>query len=286
MDIKISAKDAEAVIASKGAELKSLKLGGRELMWCADPSIWGKSSPVLFPAIGNVKDNVTSIDGKLYKMRKHGFARDNEFNASKTSEKTADFILSSDASTREMLPFDFDFSLHYTLSENKLEILYEVTNKGNGEMPFCIGAHPAFACNDIGKCRLVFEEKETVSSPVMNLKTRMFQQNKRVWRLKNDNVFKLSYPLFDNDVVYFGNIISQSVQLLDENDKGIKLSWEGFTSLGVWTPAGMNAPFICVEPWCGSDDFDTDDGNFRNKAGIQTALKHEPKYYVMTIEAI
>lgn len=48
-------------------------------MWCGDPAFWGKTSPVLFPAIGNVKNNKTIIDGKEISLTKHGFARDNTF---------------------------------------------------------------------------------------------------------------------------------------------------------------------------------------------------------------
>ncbi|AWH72945.1 hypothetical protein DCS32_01830 [Dokdonia sp. Dokd-P16] len=46
-------------ITSKGAEIRSLinKETGEEYIWQIDPSVWGSSSPVLFPAIGNVKEN-------------------------------------------------------------------------------------------------------------------------------------------------------------------------------------------------------------------------------------
>ena len=56
-----------------------IRIDGREIMWCSDPAFWGKSSPVLFPAIGNVKNNETEIYGRKIKLTKHGFARDNEF---------------------------------------------------------------------------------------------------------------------------------------------------------------------------------------------------------------
>ena len=79
MITELSCGNASAKIDSKGAELKSLIIGGREIMWNSDPAFWGKSSPVLFPAIGNVKANKTVIDGKTIDLPKHGFARDNEF---------------------------------------------------------------------------------------------------------------------------------------------------------------------------------------------------------------
>ena len=290
MSVIIKSGEASAEIAEKGAELKSLVLGGRELMWCADEKFWGKSSPVLFPMIGNLKNGKTVIDGNVYCIPKHGFARDNVFSVRKAAESTVTMSFSDTPQTKECYPFEFDFSLHYTLSKKKLEILYEVTNNSDAPMPFCIGTHPAFACPwgeyKFDDYRLVFEEKETASTPVMNLKTRVFQQNKRVWRLKNTNEFPLRYSLFDSDVIYFERLLSHSVTLFDPQEKGIRVSWEGFSSLGLWTPAEIQAPFLCIEAWCGCDDFDTDDGNFRNKQGIQTAMPKTPLYYVMTIEAV
>lgn len=290
MEVNLKAGKAKAKIISQGAELKSLVLNGRELMWEADPKYWGKTSPVLFPMIGNLRNNRTIIDGKEYSISKHGFARDNDFEVSRVTDNTASFTFKSNIQTKVSFPFDFEFTLHYTLTEDKLEILYEVTDKSKIPMPFCIGAHPAFACPAEGKSfsdyRLVFEEKETVSSPVLNTKIRMFENERRIWRLKNSNEYALNYSLFDNDCVYFPNLTSRNVSLLDKDDNGVKVSWEGFNSLGVWTPAGMEAPFVCLEPWCGSDDFDTDNGVFREKQGIQTGLPNAPMYYVMTIEAV
>ena len=48
----------EIQIQSKGAELKSLKRrsDGTEYLWNADPAFWGRTSPVLFPFVGGVKN--------------------------------------------------------------------------------------------------------------------------------------------------------------------------------------------------------------------------------------
>ena len=54
MDITLKSGEVSAKIVSKGAELKSLTVGKRELMWSADPAFWGKTSPLLFPMIGTL----------------------------------------------------------------------------------------------------------------------------------------------------------------------------------------------------------------------------------------
>ncbi len=292
MEIKLRCGGASAVILDKGAELRSLNLSGKEIMWRADPAFWGKSSPVLFPMIGNLRGGKTVIEGREHSITKHGFARDNVFAYEQLSDSSAVFTFRSDEETKKSYPFDFTLKLHYTLTADSLTVLYTVTNDGAGEMPFCIGAHPAFACpNEEGAqftdYRLVFADKETVNSPVMNLETRMWGDHDRVERLNCSDEFRLAYPLFDNDCVYFDSITSKSVKLLsDRSGQGVKVSWEGFETLGVWTPDHKNAPFVCIEPWCGCDDYDTDDGVFAHKRGIQTAGSGETKNYSLTISEV
>lgn len=47
-------------VDSQGAELKSVfnKLTQQELLWQANPNFWGKSSPVLFPIVGTLKNEI------------------------------------------------------------------------------------------------------------------------------------------------------------------------------------------------------------------------------------
>ena len=290
MEISLTNGGASAKILDKGAELRSLNLSGKELMWCADPTFWGKSSPVLFPMIGNLRGGRTVIDGKEFAITKHGFARDNVFSVEQLSDSSALFSFTSNEDTKKSYPFDFLLKMKYTLTSGSLEILYSVTNTGSTAMTYCIGAHPAFACpNEEGAAfndyKLVFSEAETVKSPIMNLDTRMWGDNDRIERLNNSNEFRLAYPLFDNDCVYFDTIKSKSVKLVSEKSgKGVQISWRGYETLGVWTPDHKQAPFVCIEPWCGCDDYDTDDGVFAHKRGIQTADPGETKEYALIIE--
>ncbi len=286
MEITLKCGNSSAKIISKGAELKSYIANGKELMWCADEKYWGKTSPFLFPMIGNLRNGKTIINGKEYAISKHGFARDNEFRVENTSENSAVFSFESNDETLKSFPFDFKVLITYTLTENNLEIAYSVENKSNSDMPYCIGAHPAFACDKpFDSYKLVFSENETVNSPVMNLETRMWGDNNRINRLLDSNEFKLEYSLFDNDCVYFDSIKSKSCSLFSGNE-GVKVSWEGFETLGVWTPDHKNAPFVCIEPWCSCDDYDTDSGIFSEKRGIQISEPGETKYYKMIIEKI
>ena len=66
-------------ISNHGAELKSAVKDSFEYMWCADEKYWARTSPVLFPIVGSLKDKSYKLDGKVYQMNQHGFARDCEF---------------------------------------------------------------------------------------------------------------------------------------------------------------------------------------------------------------
>lgn len=284
MTTELKTGNSSAVIASEGAELKSLVIGGREIMWCADPAFWGKTSPVLFPAIGNVRNNKTTIGGKDVSLSKHGFARDNTFSVIRKSGNS--LVLAYNYTPVEgKYPYNVQLALQYNLFDDRIEIGYSVYNPGNDSISFCIGAHPAIACNDLDNCTLVFEKREKASTPVMDLETRLFRSKDRIQRLNGSSKLPLSYDMFDNDVVYFDNIKSRAVKLIEGRKTVAKIAFEGFETLGLWTPAGKRAGFICIEPWRGSDDYDDDSGIFEEKKGIQILGGKSFARYKMTISA-
>lgn len=284
MTTELKTGNSSAVIASEGAELKSLIIGGREIMWCADPAFWGKTSPVLFPAIGNVKNNKTTIGGKEVSLSKHGFARDNTFSVIGKSGNSV-ILAYNYAPVEGKYPYSVQLALQYNLFDDRIEISYSVYNPGNDSISFCIGAHPAIACDDLDDCTLVFEKREKASTPVMDLETRLFRSKDRIQRLNGSSKLPLSYDMFDNDVVYFDNIKSRAVKLIEGRKTVAKIAFEGFETLGLWTPAGKRAGFICIEPWCGSDDYDDDSGVFEEKKGIQILGGKKIARYKMTISA-
>ena len=79
--IRLENEQIEVTVNIHGAELRSLKskADGQEYLWNADAKYWGRTSPVLFPFVGGVKNKVYRHEGKEYPMNQHGFARDMEF---------------------------------------------------------------------------------------------------------------------------------------------------------------------------------------------------------------
>ncbi len=66
-------------VSEHGAELTSLRREGREYIWNGYAAYWNHHSPMLFPIVGKPYNNELHVDGKTYPMKRHGFARDSEF---------------------------------------------------------------------------------------------------------------------------------------------------------------------------------------------------------------
>ena len=64
-------------VDTHGAEAVSLKnAAGEEMLWQADPAIWKRHAPILFPWTGELPQSSYSHKGKTYHVVKQGFARD------------------------------------------------------------------------------------------------------------------------------------------------------------------------------------------------------------------
>ena len=102
-------------VISAGAEMKSLKDNKteQEYLWQADPKFWGRTSPVLFPIVGNYAQKQSVYEGKTYTLSQHGFARDMEFDLESQTEEEIWFVLKDTESTLEKYPFHFILKVGY-----------------------------------------------------------------------------------------------------------------------------------------------------------------------------
>jgi galactose mutarotase-like enzyme len=269
-----------ARINSLGAELTSLTdAAGREYIWEGEARFWGKHSPVLFPIVGTLKNDTYTHNGTQYHLPRHGFARDNEFRVKERQSDSVTFSFGYNDDTLKAYPFQFELDIKYTLKDNALHIDYIVHNKGNQTMPFSIGAHPAFALPlDIGNYALQFEKKELLVSHI--LKDSLIAPDTLTLPAK-EGLLPLYYSLFKNDALIFVSLRSHSVALVENDRPIIKVAYENFPHLGIWTKE--NAPFICIEPWHGYSDTPTSNGNIADKEGIVLLRGHEQANFKMAI---
>ena len=74
--LHIASESLNAAINPFGAELSHLHAAdGRELMTDADPAFWRGRAPLLFPIVGALNGDTYRLNGRAYRMPKHGFAR-------------------------------------------------------------------------------------------------------------------------------------------------------------------------------------------------------------------
>lgn len=262
-------------VAEHGAELQSIQKNGKEYLWQGDARFWGRRSPVLFPIVGRVWNNIYRHEGKNYELGQHGFARDMDF---KLLSKEADRIEYELESTPESLakyPFPFRLKIGYQLEGNQVIVSWLVENIGETDLYFQIGAHPAFYYPDFNpetadRCFFAFDstqelkyicpvEKGCVSPEVHTL-----EQNA-------EGLMPVDIHTFDCDTYIFENKQVKKITLLDKA-KNPYLSLEFDTPLvAIWSPTKQHpdCPFICIEPWYGRCDSMGYEGEYKEKDWIQ-----------------
>lgn len=283
--ITIKYNNFEAKIEPMGAELKSFSKNNKEYLWCSNPKFWGKSFPILFPNIGFLKNDKTIIGDKEYSLPKHGLARTAEFSVKVQKENSVTLVFTDDKQTITKYPFSFELAVTYTLTDNGLNISYIITNNSDKAMPYCFGLHPAFACpvdntENFEDYVLLFEKSETLDSPAIKADDGTIDLLNRTEYLSDDVILPLNYKMFENDALIFEKINSKNITL-KSNLNAIDIHFEGFTSLGLWTP--VDAPFICIEPWCGMNDRSDENGVFEEKYGIEKLMPSQNKSYSLTL---
>ena len=255
-----------AQIKNLGAELCSLKdHNNKEYIWEGNPQYWGKHSPILFPIVGTLKNNNYQYNGISYTLTRHGFAREMNFDLVDQTQNSVTFSLRSSDTTLQLFPFDFELQIIYTLINASLIVTYKVINTGNDTMPFAIGAHPAFALPDkFNRYSLQFNKEELLEYHLLE-NDLIADETKKIVQINGQ--VALDYKLFENDALVFKKLSARAITILDNQKPVLKVNFEDFPSLGIWTK--VNAPFICIEPWFGYSDTVNSTGNLFEKEGIQ-----------------
>ena len=258
---------------TEGAELISVqdKNSGQEYIWQADPTVWARHAPVLFPIVGRLKNDQYRLDGKTYSMKQHGFARDSDFSVVDQTKTQITFGLTASPATQEQYPFNFVLDIRYTLRERELEVAYTVINHDQEAMPFSIGAHPAFYCpaqqdQQLREYHLAFEKPETLDRHLLDSGLRTGETEQL---LANEEVLPLHQKLFEADAIIFKNLASEQVSIVRQADGRpiVTVQFAGFPYLGIWQKVG--ADFYCIEPWYGLADVTNASGDFTKKEGAQ-----------------
>ena len=275
-------------VSSFGAELQSIRKGDTEYLWQGDPAYWGRRSPVLFPIVGSVWEKKYRVDGKEYELGQHGFARDMEFELVSSSETEARYRLVSTEQTKSRYPYDFVLEIAYRLHDNKLDVIWEVTNPSDNEMYFQIGAHPAFNYPDYGpqksgRGHLTFDRSEGLEC--IRIKEKGCVDAVTKWPLDmSDGKVKLEKDTFDaiDTIMMQDSQIHEVNMFREDGSPWLSVTFDA-PVVGIWSPPGKVAPFICLEPWYGRCDAAGYEGEYKDKEWMNRLAPGEKFESVYTV---
>jgi galactose mutarotase-like enzyme len=253
-----------------GAELWSLTDGdGREYMTDADPAFWTGHAPLLFPIVGALNGGVYRLNGREYRLPKHGFARTSRFDFEMLGRDRVCFVLRDSDETRAHYPFAFSLEVEFVLAARTLAVTATVRNAGDAAMPFSFGFHPAFAWPLPGggpkeAHRVIFAEDEP--EPIRRIdpaSTTLLPAAEPTPVV--GKVLQPDAALFEQDALIWDRLNSRALSFAGQR-ASLTMAFPDCPNLGIWQKPG--APFLAIEPWHGFNDPQGYEGDFRDKPGV------------------
>ena len=258
-------------VSEHGAELQSIRKDDYEYLWQGNPEYWGRRSPVLFPIVGSVWEKCFRVDGKVYEMGQHGFARDMDFELVSVGDTEVWYRLESSEKTLAAYPWPFVLEIGYRLEGSSVEVLWKVTNPGDTEMFFQIGAHPAFnypgyAPDAVDRGVVAFDRNDNLQRSGFKGKGCVDPQARFPIPLSDDGMLRLKRDTFDDiDTLMLENDqVHKVVFLKCDGSPYLTVSFDA-PVVAIWSPPKRNAPFFCIEPWYGRCDRADFTGEFKDR---------------------
>jgi len=256
-------------VSPMGAELQSIQdKDGKEYLWQADPDFWPRHSPILFPIVCGLWEGKYRLGGKEYAMERHGFARDTEFTLINKTPDRVTFALHESEETLKQYPYPFNLAVTYRLEGDVIHVIWHVENTGKEEMHFQIGGHPAFNVPDLAPGApligtLQFDNKAGIERIFGNVGGCILPER---FPLKaKDGLWEFTEETFKDDAVIIDKSQVHVISLLNKNMRPEVTVKFKAPAVGIWSPFGKNAPFVCIEPWYGIHDYANYTGEFQDK---------------------
>ncbi|WOO88988.1 hypothetical protein R2F61_08980 [Mollicutes bacterium LVI A0078] len=262
-EVTIQSDNTQVIINNFGAQITSVVKGGKEIMWQADPAFWGRTSPVLFPFVGKLKDDKYMAGGELIQMSQHGFLRDRFFTVIEKDDNSVIYEYTSTLADFNIYPCDFTVRIKYSVKGSNVTTEYTVINNNSFEMPYQIGAHPAFNVESVDGLEVEFPRQSVIKH--------YFEDGLQTTTENVDlDTVKLSYDLINDNIPCYSDFESKTMVLRENGREYLKFDFSSMEYLAIWSPEFKNAKFICIEPWNGiCSKADQTDYLLTNKDGMQ-----------------
>lgn len=279
-------------VSAHGAELLSLTQGDTEYIWQGDPQFWGRHAPILFPIVGKVWNGTYHVAGREYRLPQHGFARDRDFVLLRADEEALAFRLASDEESRKVYPYDFELTAEYRLNRKSVEVCWRVRNSGAQVMHYQIGAHPAFLYRQFDPQAPLHGSLSVANLTGSSVKTAVTGELSDGFRVERAQPMKIRHLLplepntFDHDALMLEDGQAKIVTLHDKQGRPYLRLTSDCQVMGLWSPKGKAAPFVCVEPWMGRCDRQGFEGDISERDFIQVLGPGEEREFRYTVEVM
>lgn len=260
-------------VSELGAELLSIKDSeGREYLWQAGEK-WPRRSPILFPIVCSVNDNTYMVDGHEYHLPRHGFARDTRFTLIAQGAHKLTYALHESEETLKVYPYRFNLGVTYSLSGNKIHVVWHVENTDTRDIHFQIGGHPAFlapGCSDGDELKgvLVLKRRQASDAPLKILHSHIDGTHEMTEIERSDikdGLIAFDDEFFAHDSVKFHDSQTCQASLLNPDGSPAVTVDYRCPIIAFWSPYQKRAPFVCIEPWYGLGDPRGWKGEFKDK---------------------
>lgn len=278
MLFQIGNERLNVAISDIGAEMQSIEFDGEERLWQADPAIWGRHAPVLFPFIARLRDGYYELDGRRIDIPTHGFCRSRPFRGIQHGPTRVSFTTEHDAETLACYPFEFALEIEYSLEGSALVKTHRIANLGDAPMPFEIGGHEAYATDRFEDgWHVQFDGIDAIEPYGMDESGTLSLPK---WRLDlpGGRLTKTPEELGIDTIMVEG--VPNSRVVLAENDgpRSVTVTFPDFPYLGIWTMPGKGETgYLCVEPWSTLPDGHFMPRDVFGKTGICVAEPGETK---------
>lgn len=212
---------------------------------------WFKQT-ILFPYPNRLEDGQYTFEGKSYQWpinqpeannQLHGMVFNLPFVVEKAESNGAKAVIDlvfDYNGDQAYYPFPFSLKVSYQYEMNQMDVVFEVINKGEGNMPFGLGWHPYFQIDKLGVSNYVIETKKLISLPLSN---RSLPTGERI---------ELESPILD----LAENVLDNAYELPEAPQEyalrvknGLKLNFkvsDSMNYLQLFTPPGGET--VAIEP--------------------------------------
>ena len=187
------------------------------------------------------------------------------------SETEVWYRLESTEKTLSAYPWPFVLEIGYRLEGSSVVVLWKVTNPGDTEMFFQIGAHPAFNYPDydsetVDRGIVELDRKEGLQRSGFKGKGCVDPEARFPVPVSEDGRVHLRRDTFDDIDTFMleDNQVHRLAFLKCDGSPYLTVSFDA-PVVAIWSPPKRNAPFFCIEPWYGRCDRAGFTGEFKDR---------------------